>query len=155
MPVRPAALAALLLATPALAAPAVEDARLYLAFGAAQSGSAYMVIRNPGGPDDRLLAASSPLARTVTLHGSDEESGIVRMTDLPDGLDLPAAGAIEMAPGGLHVMLMGLDGPLAPGDAVPLTLEFESGPLDLALPVEVQGSAAPAADHGNHAGHGG
>jgi copper(I)-binding protein len=38
----------------------VEDARLYLAFDAAQSGAAYMVIRNPGGPDDRLLSASSP-----------------------------------------------------------------------------------------------
>jgi hypothetical protein len=158
MPARPAAIPAaipaalaVLLATPALAAPEVHDARLYLAFGAATSGSAYMVIHNHGGPDDRLLSAASPLARTVTLHGSEEENGIVRMVDLSEGLDLPADGAIEMAPGGLHVMLMGLDGPLAPGDAVPLTLQFESGPLDLVLPVEVQG----AAGHGSHGSHGG
>jgi hypothetical protein len=158
---RPAALAALLLATPALAQPTVEDARLYLAFGAASSGAAYMVIRNPDGPDDRLLGASSPAARSVTLHGSEEENGVVRMTDLPGGLDLPAGGAVEMAPGGFHVMLMGLDGPLAPGDAVPLSLSFESGPVELSLPVEVQGPASAHGGHGgqethdDHGGHGG
>lgn len=147
-----AALAALL-AAPALAAPEVHDARHYLAFGAATSGSACMVIHNHGGPDDRLPAAASPAARSVTLHGSEETAdGVVRMTDLPGGLPLPTDGAIEMAPGGLHVMLMGLDGPLAPGDAVPLTLRFESGPLELALPVEVPGEA-PVAELG-HA-HGG
>lgn len=153
-----ATLAALLLATPALASPEVREARLYLAFGAATSGAAYMVIRNDGGPDDRLLAAASPLARSVTLHGSEETAdGVVRMTDLAGGLPLPADGTIEMAPGGLHVMLMGLDGPLAPGEPVPLTLQFESGPLEVALPVEVQGEEAPAAGHGHegHEGHGG
>ncbi len=157
-PTRPAALAALLAAAlpaPALAAPAIEDARLYLAFGAATSGAAYMVIRNPGGPEDRLLGASSPAARSVTLHGSEEQDGVVRMTDLPGGLELPADGLIEMAPGGLHVMLMGLDGPLASGDAVPLTLRFESGPVEFSLPVEVQGRVAPDPGHDAHGDHGG
>lgn len=144
------ALAAVLLASPALAAPEVQDARLYLAFGAATSGAAFMAIHNPGGPDDRLLGVASPAARTVALHGSEEADGVVRMTPVEGGLPLPADGSVELAPGGLHVMLMGLEGPLAPGDAVPLTLLFESGPLELALPVEVEGQGAPADPASGH-----
>ena len=148
-----AALAAFL-ASPALAAPEVNDARLYVAFGAATSGAAFMAIDNPGGPDDRLLGASSPAARSVALHGSEEDSGVMRMMPVEGGLPLPAGEAVELAPGGIHVMLMGLDGPLAPGDAVPLTLLFESGPLELTLPVEVEGQE-PAAERasGNKHGH--
>lgn len=145
-----AAPAAVLLASPALAAPEVHDARLYLAFGAATSGAARMVVENPGGPDDRLPGVAPPAARTVALHGSEEEDGLVRMAEVEGGPPLPADGAVELAPGGFHVMLMRPDDPLAPGDAVPRTLRLEAGPLEITLPVEVEGGA-PAS--GRRHGH--
>lgn len=149
---RLAALAALL-ATPALAEPEVHDARLFMAREGAPAAAAYMVIHNHGGEPDRLLSASSPAASSVMLHGSEEgEDGVVRMTSVEGGLDLPTDGTIDLAPGGFHVMLMGLDGRPADGGTVPLTLEFESGPLVIDLPVEVQGQGDTGAmmEHGDH-----
>jgi copper(I)-binding protein len=52
------------------------------------------------------------------------DNDMMRMRQL-QALDLPAGQAVKLAPGGYHLMLMGLKQPLKDGDKVPLTLEFE------------------------------
>ena len=63
----------------------------------------------------------------------------MRMREL-DGLDIPGFGAVELAPGGIHLMLVGLTQTLQEGDSVDLTLRFQkSGPLTVSLPVRLMG----------------
>lgn len=109
----------------------------------------YMTIENGGGAD-RLVAASSPAAGEVQVHSMAMEEGIMRMRQLPDGLPLPAGEAVTLAPGGYHLMLIGLAAPLREGERVPLTLRFEkAGEIEVELAVEAMGAAAGHAGHGS------
>lgn len=92
---------------------------------------------------DRLVSVASPDANLVQIHESRIESGMMMMTQLREGLPLPAGEAVALAPGGNHLMLLGVTEPLVAGDAVTLTLTFESSP-----PVEVTAAVGqpPAPD---------
>lgn len=87
------------------------------------------------GAADRLLRATSVIAADVQIHENRVEGATASMQPL-DGLDIPAGGNVELKPGGLHIMLLGIREPLEPGDTVPITLEFEvAGKLALEIPV--------------------
>lgn len=75
--------------------------------------------------DDRLVSVSSPAAASAEIHEMSTEGGVMKMGEMKDGLPLPAGEAVALAPGGNHVMLMGVTAPLKAGDAVSLTLTFE------------------------------
>ncbi|WGM47077.1 hypothetical protein KOAAANKH_01951 [Brevundimonas sp. NIBR10] len=75
--------------------------------------------------DDRLVSVSSPAAGTAQIHEMKVEDGMMKMTELKDGLPLPAGQPVSLAPGGNHIMLMALTQPLSVGDQVSLTLSFE------------------------------
>ena len=64
-------------------------------------------------------------------------------------------GSVELKPGGMHLMLLGLKQPLQPGQSVPLTLRFEKAG-EVPVQLQVQGTGAPAQDagHDHGAGHG-
>lgn len=89
------------------------------------NSAAYMVIRNTGSEADKLIAASTDVAKTVELHTVIEEGGVMRMRQVEGGIDIPANGQVELKPGGFHVMLIGLTRDLNAGDKVELTLTFE------------------------------
>ena len=72
----------------------------------------------------RLLKVSSPQAASVGIHRMSNENGMMRMDELP-ALDLPENQPIELAPNGLHLMLIGVKQPLKVGDEVTLALTFE------------------------------
>ncbi|MFC0632272.1 copper chaperone PCu(A)C [Brevundimonas balnearis] len=94
--------------------------------------------------DDRLVAVSSPIAADAQIHEMTTEDGMMRMGEMADGLPLPAGRSVELRPGGSHLMLFGVAGPLQTGDDVPLTLTFEG-----AEPLEVIARAGePAAAGG-------
>jgi len=58
-----------------------------------------------------------------------------------DGIDLPAGTAVELKPGGYHIMLLDLASPLEAGQTFTITLTFEqAGSVE--VPVTV-GDAAP------------
>ncbi|MCX7623911.1 MAG: copper chaperone PCu(A)C, partial [Thermomicrobium sp.] len=84
----------------------------------------YMVIENTGDQPDRLLHAHCDAAQTVELHESRMENGVMKMQPV-EGIDLPPHGTIELKPGGLHVMMIGLTRDLNPGDTLELELHFE------------------------------
>jgi hypothetical protein len=92
----------------------------------AKVGAAYVTLENQGDADDRLVSASSPVAQSVMLHETIVENGIAKMRPL-DAVGIPAGKVVEMQPGGMHMMLMGLTAPLVEGETVPLTLVFDSG----------------------------
>lgn len=89
------------------------------------NSAAYMVIRNTGSEPDKLIAASTDVAKTVELHTVIEEGGMMRMRQVEGGIDVPANGEVVLKPGGFHVMLIGLTRDLNAGDKVELTLTFE------------------------------
>ena len=129
----------LVLAAPARAETiAVEDAYVRAATPASLSAAAFMVLRNLGEEDDRLIAATSEAAARVSLHShSAGDDGVMRMREIEGGIALPAGGAHVMARGGDHVMLMGLVAPLAQGGEVVLTLTFErAGAVEVVVPVD-------------------
>ena len=83
---------------------------------------AFMQLKSPA--DAVLVAASSPAAKIVEIHEMKMEGGMMKMNAV-DRLALPAGKAIDLKPGGYHVMLMDLVKPLKDGDTVPLQLTFE------------------------------
>lgn len=72
----------------------------------------------------RLVGASSPVAATVEIHTMTMTDNVMRMRAVP-ALELPAGKAVELKPGGYHVMLMDLKQALKSGDTVPITLVIE------------------------------
>ncbi len=87
--------------------------------------AAYMRILNRGGVPDRLLEVGSQAARKTELHRTTiDENGLATMG--PAGsAEIPAGGDVLLEPGGLHVMLLGVEETLAEGEMVRLTLVFE------------------------------
>lgn len=111
---------------------------------AAKVGAGYLVVTNGGQSADRLTAASSPAAGRVEVHEMKMDGGVMRMRELAQGLALPPGAAVELKPGGFHLMLMDLRAPLAAGTTVPVTLVFEhAGRVDIQLKVEPVTSRGP------------
>lgn len=95
-----------------------------------QSTGCYLTLTAP--TDDRLVSVSSPVAGRIEIHESRMESNMMMMSELKEGMVLPAGQTVELKPGGNHIMLLAVTEPLKAGDSVPLTLTFAS-----AAPVEV------------------
>lgn len=132
------AIAAALLAAPAYAEIMVKDAYLRSSTPTSASGAAFMTLMNDGAEDDRLIAVSSDVAGKVELHThSEDENGVMRMSEIEEGIPVPAGGMHMLARGGDHVMFMGLTGPLEQGSEVPVTLTFEkAGEMQVMIPVD-------------------
>ncbi len=107
-------------------------------------GGGFVSIENIGTIADRLVSASSPAADVVQIHEMAMEGDVMKMRQLTDGLEIPAGETVTLAPGGLHLMFLGLKQAFVEGQTVPVTLVFEqAGSVELALPV--LGAAADAA----------
>jgi copper(I)-binding protein len=118
--------------------------------GAAQS-AAFLTLTAAAAPA-ALTGAASPAAASVELHTHTKVDGVMQMRQVPE-IPLPAGQPVVLQPGGLHLMLIGLTGPLAEGASVPFTLRFGDGSsLDIEAPVVAVGGQH--AGHGAHAGHG-
>ena len=74
--------------------------------------------------DAKVVGAASPAAKTAEIHESMTHGGVNHMHAV-EAVALPAGKAVQLKPGGHHVMLMGLARPLAPGDTVPITFTIE------------------------------
>ncbi len=136
-----AALAATLVATASFA-DGIEITDAYIRSGhkMSKSGAAFMVIHNDSQTDDRLTGFSSPAAKVTEVHTHIAgENGVMKMTELEDGLPVPAGGTAVLKRGGDHLMLMGLTEPLEQGEMVPMTLRFEhSGEVQIEVKVDHQ-----------------
>ena len=147
-------LAAALAAAPAAHAQvAVSDPWVRGTVAGQKATGAFMQLKADA--DVSLVGASSPVAGIVEIHEMKMDAGVMRMSAIP-ALPLPAGKAVELKPGGYHVMLMALKAPLKEGDTVPVTLTFKDkdGKASTTLvnaPVKAL-TATPAAApaHGKH-----
>ena len=104
----------------------------------------------------RLVSASSPVAGVVEIHEMAMTDNVMKMRALPAGLELPAGKAVDLKPGGYHVMLMDLKGEVKEGSVVPVTLvvqgkDGKKETLEVKATARVANAVAPAAsahDHG-------
>lgn len=152
-----ATLGAAVLAFPAIAqqpvasssAVDVRDAWARATPSGASTGAAYFTLSSPSG--DVLLGASSPVAALASVHEMRMDGAIMRMRAVEGGLPLPAGQAVTLQPGGYHVMLEQLTGPLKQGQTIPLRLTFRNAPpVDLQVPVQAIGAAGPGAPRAGH-----
>jgi copper(I)-binding protein len=111
---------------------------------ASRPGAACLTLTSAGG--DRLVAVQTLLADQVMLHATNQTGGVSRMSHL-DTLELPPGQAVTMAPGGIHLMLMGLREKLVKGESFPITLRFEVAG-DMSVDVPVLGIAASGPEAG-------
>lgn len=145
-------LAGVLAAACALVAVAAEGPKITNAWARATApgvdvGAVYMTIEGGTG-FDRLLAGSTTRAAMVHLHAVEEQGGISKMRPI-EAVDVPAGQRVELAPKGTHVMLMGLDKPLAAGESFPLTLSFEKAG-ELTVTVAVRAAGDDPSQHVHH-----
>ena len=100
----------------------------------------FMTLANKGKEADRLVAAISPLAEKIEIHGIKVVGSDIAMRPLERGVGLPADTTITLQPRGYHLLLQGLKTPLAQGQRVPVTLTFEkAGTRQVELTVEAEG----------------
>jgi copper(I)-binding protein len=119
-------LSALGVATAAQAEVTVTDPWIAEAPPTAMALAAFMRLENDAETPRRLTAAEAPGFERIELHRSIEEDGGHRMRR-QEMIEIPADGATSLAPGGYHIMLIGVAEPLVEGDTVPLTLVFADG----------------------------
>jgi len=103
----------------------------------------------------KLVGVSSPVAGVAEIHEMKMDKDVMKMAALPNGLALPAGKAVELKPGGYHVMLMDLKAPLTKDSTVPLTLTLQDAKgvkstVELKVLVGMQAPAMPSHDHSTH-----
>jgi copper(I)-binding protein len=114
----------------------------------APTGGGFLSIVNTGTTPDKLVAAKSPVAQNVQIHQMKMDGNVMRMREVEGGLEIPPGATVTLAPGGLHVMMMGLKAPLKQGEKVPLTLVFEkAGSIDVELAITAMGATPEAHEH--------
>ena len=110
----------------------------------AKVAGGYLTIENKGATPDRLVSGSGGFAGKVEIHEMAMNNGVMTMRPLDKGLEIEPGKTVKLAPGGYHLMLMDLKGPLKQGEKVPLVLQFEkAGKVTLSLDVQSVGAKAP------------
>ena len=98
---------------------------------------------------DKLVSASATVSKTVELHTMVMEGDVMRMREI-GAIEVPAGKTVELKPGGLHVMFIGIHKPLKNGDSFPLTLRFEkAGEVKTEMKVMTQAGSADTASGGH------
>ncbi len=142
-------------ALPALAEIVIEQPYARSSSPAARVGAAFMVIKNTGTEDDRLVAASTDAATRVELHTHVMTDGIAKMMEVPEGFVIPAQGETLLQRGGYHVMMMGLTAPFVQDETITLHLTFENaGEVTLVVPIDGQRDGGMNMGNMNHNGMG-
>jgi copper(I)-binding protein len=109
----------------------------------ASVAAGYMKITNEGTVADRLLSGSSEVAPTVEVHEMSMDNGVAKMRPLKAGLEIKPGETVELKPGSLHVMFVGLKKPLMAGDRVKAILVFEkAGPISIEYDVRAMGATS-------------
>jgi copper(I)-binding protein len=110
-------------ASPARAvyAPQVSDAWARATVPGQPVGAAYMKIDSA--VPVTLTHVETDVAKQVQVHNMHMEGGVMKMREHGQ-LEIPAGKTVALAPGGLHLMLLGLKQPLKAGESVQMTLTF-------------------------------
>ena len=116
----------------------VSDAWARASVLASRPVASYLTIESA--VEDRLLGVTAPVAGHVMIHAVEKDGDVSRMKHI-ETLEVPTGERITLAPGGMHLMLMGLQDKLSEGTTFPMTLSFENAG-EITVEVSVLGIAA-------------
>lgn len=109
---------------------------------------AFLTITNGGDVTDRLISVETPAAARAEIHEMAMQGDVMVMRPLAEGIAIAPGAVLQLAPGGYHLMLMDLAGPLIKGKMLDITLNFErAGPVALSLPIGAPNAGTMAHDH--------
>ena len=151
-----AMVSSLLQAIPTIAADVHTDIVVEIAWarasaGPARNGAAYVTLRG-NQMSDSLIGVTSEAAEKAELHTHINDGNVMKMRHV-EAISVDAGAIVKMAPGGLHIMLMGLKAPLIKGTTLPLTLIFaKGGDVRVNADILAPGSRGPAGHQSG--GHG-
>jgi copper(I)-binding protein len=121
----------------------------------AKAGAAYLTLENAGDAADKLVSASTPVSGRAELHTHIKDGNVMRMREVQH-IEVGPHAKVSLKPGGLHVMLMDLKGPLEKGSHFPLTLVFEkAGPVTVEVAIQAAGAMGSGGGKDGAHGHGG
>jgi copper(I)-binding protein len=108
--------------------------------GASVAGG-YMKITNNGTTPDRLTGGSTEAAQKFEIHEMSMDGGVMKMRELPNGVEIPPGATVELKPGSYHVMMTGIAKPFEKGERVKASLSFEkAGKVDVEFAVDAVGA---------------
>jgi copper(I)-binding protein len=150
-----ALIASIAFASTALAQTTVSEPWVRATVPQQKASGAFMQVRSADAA--RLVSASSPVAKSVEIHKMEMVGQMMKMREV-DGIDLPAGETVNLASGGYHIMLVGLNKQLKEGESVPLSLlvERKQGKRETVVvnaSVKALTYAAPKAAGAGHAHH--
>ena len=100
----------------------------------------YLEVKNNGTNADRLMGGSSGIAGRVEIHEMKMEGGVMKMRPLEGGIEIAPGKTVKLAPGGYHLMFLGLKSPPEKGKLFKGTLVFEkAGKVEVDFEVEGMG----------------
>lgn len=117
--------------------PSVKDAWVRLSAVPGRPAAGYFTLKGAAG-DDRLLRIDSAVVKTIEMHESVVNGGVMTMRKLTE-LPLPAGATVAFAPSGNHAMLFDVDPRITPGTAIPMLFSFAGGAR-----IEVEAKTVPA-----------
>lgn len=125
---------------------AIENAWAAPTPGGVDVSAGYLTITNGTAEADALVGVSSPRAASAEIHEMTMQDGVMQMRAI-ERLEIGAGQSVSLAPGGRHLMFLGVTQPFAVGETIPVRLRFEhAGELNVSLPVQ-------AAAHASGEGH--
>lgn len=104
----------------------ITDAWARATFALAKSGAAYMTITNNSKQQVHLssVEVSQTVAARSELHHTIMDDEMMSMQELTEGVVIPSNNQVNFVPGGKHIMLMGLTGPLLADNTIELDFIF-------------------------------
>lgn len=86
----------------------------------------YLSLHNSSTRPQRIVALHSESFASVEIHETVMQDGMMRMQQVPE-LQIEAGETVQLAPGGLHLMLMQPAAPTRPGEVHRIEIEFDDG----------------------------
>ena len=86
----------------------------------------YMTIHNPQSEAVSIVSLRSDAFASVEIHQTIEQDGMMRMEQVPS-LKIEPNSSVQLAPGGLHLMMMNPSEPTRPGDLLEIVIVLDDG----------------------------
>ncbi len=113
----------------------IVDAWVRAVPAVSQTSAGYLVIHNDSARDDILIGARIVGVRSTEIHEMVVDGQTMTMRRRSE-VQVPAHGQAILAPGGLHLMLSGLQRPLRAGEQLQGVLKFrDAGEISVRIPV--------------------
>ena len=124
----------------------VQEAWARASAGPATNGAAYVTVAGGSQPDS-LVGVSTSIAASAGVHETTHDDGVMKMRTV-QAIPIIPGQTVTFAPGGYHIMLMGLKHPLMAGHSFPLTLNFaRAGAVTVEVQVRGRGHDASTGGH--------